>query len=110
LPAAQIQEVVEAAAMGLVSLIQVAVKRSDVASVSGKGDQQHEQTKVVEMIPEELLSNRFKERLEFCGELDDLEHTGNLLEVRGVPKPSIEEIAVFVESILIPTPKISPES
>ena len=95
LPAGPVQEVVEAAAVGMHPLVQVAVEGADIASAPGEGNQQHEQAKVVEMVPEELLAQRFKERLEFFGEMDDLKHTGNLLVVRGVPTPSIEEIAVF---------------
>ena len=72
LPAGQIQEVVEAAAMGLVLLVEVAVQGGDGASAPGKGDQQHEQAEIVKVVPKELPLERFEERLEFCGPTDDL--------------------------------------
>ena len=94
-PAVEVDKVVKSAAVGLAGRVQPPIEVGDGASSPGKGDQQNQSSKVLEVVPVELIVQGIEERLDFFWELDDLKHIGNLLSIRFFNNCYIEEIAVF---------------
>jgi len=87
----------EPAAMGLVATVQVAIEGREGMTPPGKGHQDDQDLKVVEVIVEESVFERIKENVQFWRNADDLEHNGNLHSIPCSLKRCIEPIAVFVE-------------
>ena len=94
-PAVYVEEVVKSAAVVLARSIQPPIEVGDGASSPCEGDQQDQSSKVLEVVPVELIVQGIEERLDFFGETDDLKHIGNLLSIRFFINSYIEEIAVF---------------
>jgi hypothetical protein len=94
--AANIEKVIEPAAMRLGAAVQMAVQRRNIPPPPGDGDQQNKGAEVLKMVPVERIFKGFEKRFQFFGKTDDLEHNGSLLCKRASINNFIEESDLYL--------------
>ena len=93
--AADIEKVVETAAVGLATIVEMAIQDRDIPPPPGHHHEQGQHLEVLEMVPMELIFKRSKKKFRFFGQTDDFKHNGNLQSISCSVKPLMVEIAFF---------------